>query len=496
MTARRSAIERELKLSVWPEFQMPDLARAMKGGRLGAAVARRLDATYYDTPDLRLLRQGITLRLRRGEGDGATWTLKLPGDAQSLGLSRREISMPGRPGPVPHELGDVARPWALGARLAPVARMITERRSVGVLDANGAAVASIDDDDVVVMRSGRVVARFRELEVELHPDAPVKVLSALAKRLTAGGAQPAPQVPKLVHALGPDATEPPLLSPGKLGAPPGAEAALRHHLAAELRDGLAPALAAVALGEPDAAQAARSSARRLAALLRAYGPVLDTGVVDSACAELERLDALLAPATVIARVRALLEHPPPAAGLDTRGRRAWADALTAEHEQAHGRLLRGMRAHRHRDLLATLAAIAATPPFKPRSARRRPAADVARTCTRRALRDLREQLPAEPAADAVAGALPGIGRLAAAAQTAGPGAEQAADDVARLRDTATAGAERVETARLLRRIAPRDGAWAAGVLAGMQLQQAHDLYETATDAWRTTSRKGRWSRLD
>ncbi|MFB8242316.1 CYTH domain-containing protein [Kitasatospora purpeofusca] len=41
------------------------------------AEPQDLDALYYDTPDLRLLRRGITLRRRSGGGD-AGWHVKLP----------------------------------------------------------------------------------------------------------------------------------------------------------------------------------------------------------------------------------------------------------------------------------------------------------------------------------------------------------------------------------------------------------------------------------
>ena len=40
--------------------------------------AQTLRAVYYDSPDLRLARDGITLRHRSGDGP-ARWTLKLPG---------------------------------------------------------------------------------------------------------------------------------------------------------------------------------------------------------------------------------------------------------------------------------------------------------------------------------------------------------------------------------------------------------------------------------
>jgi len=58
----------------------------------------QLEAEYYDTGDLRLIRAGITLRRRRG-GHDAGWHLKLPVGPDT----RREIRLPlGRAGrPVP-----------------------------------------------------------------------------------------------------------------------------------------------------------------------------------------------------------------------------------------------------------------------------------------------------------------------------------------------------------------------------------------------------------
>ena len=53
-----------------------------------------LEAEYYDTDDLRLIRNGITLRRRRG-GSDAGWHLKLPAGTDT----RREIRLPlGRAG--------------------------------------------------------------------------------------------------------------------------------------------------------------------------------------------------------------------------------------------------------------------------------------------------------------------------------------------------------------------------------------------------------------
>jgi inorganic triphosphatase YgiF len=91
----------------------------------------RLEAEYYDTGDLRLIRAGITLRRRRG-GHDAGWHLKLP-----LGTATgREIRLPldrtGRR--VPDELARLVRVRTRGEPLRPVARMTTTRQRLTLLD--------------------------------------------------------------------------------------------------------------------------------------------------------------------------------------------------------------------------------------------------------------------------------------------------------------------------------------------------------------------------
>src|SRR5688572_4584045 len=95
-------LEEERKYQVVGRFTMPDLTDAAPaGGRVLPLAPVTLRATYYDTPDHRLARAGVSLRHRRGEVATKAWTVKLPSD---LPGARHEISRPGPPDKIPAEL--------------------------------------------------------------------------------------------------------------------------------------------------------------------------------------------------------------------------------------------------------------------------------------------------------------------------------------------------------------------------------------------------------
>ena len=143
------------------------------------ADAGDLDATYFDTPDLRLIRAGITLRHRTGEGDGGTgaWTLKLPRrrPATTAPCAGSSCTVPGRPGPVPAELAVDGAPVAADGRPRRRRPPPDLRRAVALVvdDLGRRGAASVDRRRRGVgPRGGRVAARFREVEVEVAAEAP------------------------------------------------------------------------------------------------------------------------------------------------------------------------------------------------------------------------------------------------------------------------------------------------------------------------------------
>jgi inorganic triphosphatase YgiF len=463
-------VERELKLGAWPEFVLPDLTGAIDGIRTGTSTRRELDAVYYDTPDLSLLRRGATLRFRRGEPPGDVWTAKLPSDAVQNGLARREITVEGRRGAIPGEFSDLMRAWALGRRVRPVARVHTLRQSVSLFDEKGGRLASLDDDAVTVLRGRQVLARFRELEVELVGDAPEELIAAVDERLRAAGAEKVPQIPKLGRALGRAAALPWQLAEPATGSKPTL-AALAHARLVVLISQLVDLHAPLVADADGAAHGARIAVERLHAGLDALGPLFDPEPPEALRRRLDWLAAeLTAPDeldAVLARVRAA---SPLLSGTAARGLEA---RVGTARSRARSRLLRTLRERRYTQLLQQLADLAATPPA-PSPAGKRRAGSAASKFVRGQVRPLRNAESSDPPALRAA-----VDRLATALEVAGNA--QSADSGATVERVellraaaaehreATAVAERL--AALARRAGPAES-WAAGLVTGLELARA------------------------
>src|SRR5439155_25658482 len=122
-----------------------------------------LEAAYFDTPDLRLARNGITLRHRRdrslGSTDEGTWTLKPPEEAGGVALVRRELTWDGPLDAVPPQAAALVRATTRHAPLQRVARLTSQRRRLQLRDRGGRPLAEIDDD--LVNSAEPVEDRFR-----------------------------------------------------------------------------------------------------------------------------------------------------------------------------------------------------------------------------------------------------------------------------------------------------------------------------------------------
>jgi len=209
-----SVLEEERKFEVPPQFAVPDLAPCVPdGGRVLARPAATLRATYYDTPDRRLARAGLSLRFRRGElsteGQPKPWTVKLPTGTTGV---RKEVSRAGPADTVPAELADLLCVYHRGAPLQPAAAMRTVRRAYELRDAGDRVLAEIADDTVSVLDGRRVSMTFREIEVERRAGPP-ELLDQVEAALVEAGAHAGDFTPKHVRAMGPQARQPADLQP-------------------------------------------------------------------------------------------------------------------------------------------------------------------------------------------------------------------------------------------------------------------------------------------
>jgi CHAD domain-containing protein len=299
-------LEYELKFRVDAEFQLPPLEDVLTP-QLRADAPRRVEllATYYDTADLRLARAGVTLRQRFG-GDDEGWHLKLPA-LDEAPEAREELHAPNDPESdlPPERLRDLVTVFVRRAALEPVATMTTDRAVTVVRDEAGQACAEIVDDSVVAHDKEHVTARFREIEIE-DTGGGRELVHRLGERLQAAGAVAGPFEPKLVRALGRQATEPSDIPvPTTMGRRPSTAVFLTFLLREQIgnlfsRDPWAR------LDRPDAVHQLRVAARRLRSSLRTFGPLLDPASMDPIAEELRWFGRQLAEARDAEVMQALL----------------------------------------------------------------------------------------------------------------------------------------------------------------------------------------------
>ncbi|HKF76812.1 MAG TPA: CYTH and CHAD domain-containing protein [Candidatus Dormibacteraeota bacterium] len=364
---RRSAVaEREVKLGAAPTFRLPELAGVADGVTAGPQQERRLEATYYDTADLRLARWGLSLRHRNVDG----WTLKLPDSLDGPVLARSEVTFAGTARRPPPEALALVRAYLRGAPVERVARLSTWRRRVPLLDAGGGELAEVVDDEVSVLSGRRVAARFREVEVELRPGGE-GLLGPVLDRLRQAGAGRADPTPKHVRALGPAATGPPDVAVRRLPAAPAAVDVVRNALAAGTQLVLRHDPRVRVGGDPEDVHQMRVGTRRLRSHLRTFRPLLDREWTDSLRDELGWLAGELGVVrdaeVLLERLRELARQLP---DVDQRAVRALLRELEASVEAGRARLLEAISSQRYYDLLERLVAAADHPVPNPEAPER------------------------------------------------------------------------------------------------------------------------------
>lgn len=497
------AVEREVKLGVWPGYKLPGLGGLSDGVQVGSSEEQRLDATYYDTSALGLLRRGVTLRFRRGEQPDGVWTAKLPDGTPALGLARREITVEGPGDTVPDELVELVQGWALGSSLTKVARLRTRRRRTTVSGDGEQPLAVVDDDEVSVLRGSRVATRFRELEIELEDGAPEALMRQLAERLESAGAQPVEQIPKLVHALGPTAVAPWELAEPELGAHPTTGEVIRAGVVAAAARFVDHQAAVVLDEDPEGVHQARVGLRRLRSDIRTFGELLEDETLGSLRDELgwfsHELGAVRDLDVLLANLRADVERLGPQdrpAGDELLAR------LADRRAAAYARLRETMRGPRYRAVLQNVAKLAQAPPFASPDVDR-DAAVVVPVLVRHPLRRLRreaDQLGKGPGDDELHRMRILAKRLRYATDVAAPVAGKPARRAVRaLRDLQEVLGNHNDACVAVLRLrelsdnaAPAD-VWSAGLLGGLQLARAADCRARFTAVLESALAKKNWT---
>ena len=388
--------ETEVKMGAWAGFELPGLDGVADDVSSVAREPRTLMAVYYDTPDLRLARWGVTVRHRSGDGTG--WTVKLPEGDEGPALVRRELTFEGPPGRMPAGATTLIRAYARDTPLVPVARIRTVRTGVDLLDSEGAVVAEVVDDEVSVLHGGRVATRFREVEVELGARPPAGLLDTVVALLREAGAGEPDSTPKLMHALGSRAQAPPEVARVTLGKNPSAADLVRQAVSAAV-DRIMRHDPGVRIGDdPEDVHQARVGTRRLRSDLRTFASLLDEEWLASLRDELRWLAGALGEVrdddVLIDRLRrqaATLPEP------DTGALAPIFRRLAIERDQARAELLEAMESPRYIALLDRLIDAARQP--KCRKAAEAPAAEVVPGLVAKPWRTLRkavEALPADP----------------------------------------------------------------------------------------------------
>lgn len=390
--AATTQVEREIKLDVPEGVELPTLE-----GLPGVAEVRTevvdLEAVYFDTADLRLLRNRVTLRRRAG-GPDEGWHLKrpLPGGDRSetrlpLGRSTRTV---------PAELRRPVQVHVRTGTLVPVATLRTRRAVHRLVAADGTVLAEVADDAVDgtvgsparprgrshshshsdegdaaggVPRGGAGSA-WREWEVELvgGDDA---LLTAARERLLSAGAVPAghaSKVGRLLRSAVPDAGQPAPERTSGLRAGTAGDVVWRH-LAAQVAE-LQALDPLVRTDEPDAVHRMRVAARRLRSVLRTYRRVLDRAATDPLRVELDALGEVLGPArdaeVLHARLAALVDEQERELVLGPVERRL-RDRARAQRRAARDAVAGHLGSERYLRLLDDLDALLAAPPWRPKA---------------------------------------------------------------------------------------------------------------------------------
>ncbi|MET8740131.1 CYTH and CHAD domain-containing protein [Streptomyces sp. NPDC004728] len=366
--------EIERKYEATADTRLPDLSRVAGVFTVAHRGVTELDAVYYDTEDLRLAADSLTLRRRTG-GSDAGWHLKFPVASGIRDELREPLS-----DTLPRSFAGLLRSRVRDRGLVPVVRLVSARDVHHLLDAEGALLAEVSVDRVRAERltAGAGTAAWTEIEAELADDGDPAFLDAVERRLRKAGIRPSASPSKLSRALAETAPKQRKSPAGRGRSPAGRtrqKPTAGDHVLAYIRHQTEAIVAldpAVRRDLPDSVHQMRVATRRLRSALRTYRKILDRDATDPVGAELKWLAAELGidrdQEVLDARLRARLAELPRTLVLGpVRGRlRIWSAATRGGSRRRTVAVLDGKR---YLALLASLDALLAAPPLLPAAAR-------------------------------------------------------------------------------------------------------------------------------
>jgi CHAD domain-containing protein len=347
----RTQREIERKYEAGSGAEIPELPGVVAGPQ-----HETLDAVYYDTNDLRLIRSGLTLRRREG-GEDEGWHLKVPAGKDQ----RDEIHIPlnGKSEP-PKQFTDLTLGYTRGAKLQPVAQIKTERTRWEIVGEKGKLLAELTDDRVTAAASDADPVTWREIEVEGDP----AVLDQTEKPLRAAGFHRSKAPSKLARVL--DTGTSARKRPGRKAR---AGKAVLAYIADQVEK-IKHYDVLVRQDTDDAVHQLRVATRRLRSVLRVYGKIIPTGDLGS---DLQWLGQRLSPARDLEvqqeRIRTTVSQLPTelvVGPVEARLTRHFAP----EQEKARKAVLQTLRSKRYLQLLDRLETLVTEPPLTKKASKR------------------------------------------------------------------------------------------------------------------------------
>ena len=367
----QSFLEVEAKFAVAESTLTPELTRLEEVDSIGKVNNHSLSAIYYDTEDLRLTRNKITLRRRTGGNDDG-WHLKVPGDG-----GRKEIHAElGEPVDgmyrVPEELLGHVRSIIRHNDVEPIAQ-VDNKRTESTLMRGGSPVAEFCDDHVTAwsLLPGGSETSWREWEVELAGDMPGTEEGTLLIRhatslLIGAGARVASSSSKLQSTLGSSINNAPL--PPSMVTPDVDEDSPAAAVVAALqanRDKLVAYDPKVRADEWDSVHQMRVATRELRSHLQTFHGIVTGPEIEHIEAELKMLAGILGTArdaeVVEERWQKLLADED-SDTLDEATRQHLAHDMGEAYRKAHRRVVSALDSDRYLELLESLDRLLADPP--------------------------------------------------------------------------------------------------------------------------------------